>query len=91
MDAGNGLDRFGGVRNPETKYLIGVEMKIKYMREIKPEASDLFQSSQDLKDEMKVQYDLELDKDLKVLGGEWRRRGLNNVIRFRRRQGKYIE
>ena len=66
-------DVFSDVRedsiHPETKYIIGVIMEVEYAIETKP-THDLSFENDDSQNVTYI-YDLELDKDGKILGGEW--------------------
>lgn len=71
-------------RTPQTKYIVGVEMNmifVDYRFLNKKNAQD--SEMQKLKEKAFV-YDLELDKDGNIIGGEW----INKVVQ--RRQGRRI-
>jgi hypothetical protein len=66
-DAFKNKDRFQKYRNPETAYLVGVEMKLSYV--------DDNNSTPDIDTDSVIEvvyrYDLELNSQGKVTGGEW--------------------
>jgi hypothetical protein len=68
-------------RSPKTKFLVGVKTKVNYMYYLWPESKKDGRSQeydgagQDKLDDVTYQYDLELDENGVILGGEWGVRG----------------
>lgn len=65
-------DPFKSARNPETKYIVGVAMTLKYVDWEDPIMKETNYPSDDKISEMKFNYDLELNADFKIIGGQWR-------------------
>jgi hypothetical protein len=66
-------DPYAGFRktNSNLKKIVGVEMRVEYVVETSPNQSTYNSSQFDLDREVTYRYDLELDADGKILGGEW--------------------
>ena len=64
-------DPFVAFRSPKSVYLVGVDMVIDYTSETNPSHQDTDGPANDNVEQLHVRYDLELDKDYNVLGGEW--------------------
>lgn len=62
-------DPYKKVRAPKAEYIVGVEMAIEYVRENSPSRDE---DQEVFTQEVVYEYDLELDKDYKIIGGEWR-------------------
>jgi hypothetical protein len=64
-------------RSPDMKYLVGVKTKVNYMFYLWPESKqkgrsqDFDNAAQDKLDDQTYTYDLELDANGNILGGEW--------------------
>lgn len=69
---GAGKDPFFRYRHADTKYIIGVKSNVNYVDWKYPKRKDADSSSDDPIEDKKMLYDLELDKDLNVIGGQWR-------------------
>jgi hypothetical protein len=65
-------DPFKDARNPETKYIVGVHMILKYIDWEDPIMKETNSPADDSVSEMKFNYDLELDANFKIIGGQWR-------------------
>lgn len=68
-------------RNPKTKYLVGVYSTVEFMYYIWPEQnrdSSIDNASQDKLKGRVYSYDLELDENYNILGGEWGNRSKEN-------------
>lgn len=65
-------DPFHKHRAEATKYLVGVEMKLRYITETSPSHAKLDSNADDKTKVLKVRYDLELDANNQIIGGEWR-------------------
>ncbi len=75
-------DQFLDYRHPKAKYIVGVETKMYYMDYLKPirrlknsEAGDEIVTK-------RMMYDLELDADYNIIGGQWRATYVGEVDRF---------
>lgn len=66
---------FSKFRAPGTKYIIGVEMTANFLNNIDAEVREKFTSEDDRAGEETYTYDLELDANDNVIGGEWRING----------------
>ena len=64
-------DKFKKYRSDKTKYIVGIEMTVKYIVETKPRQLQRDSSYYDGIKEVTYRYDLELDSDKNVVGGEW--------------------
>ena len=73
---------FRKYRAPGTKYIIGVEMTAKFLNNIDAEVRESFSSEDDHWGEETYTYDLELDADYNVIGGEWRPQGRPDPTRI---------
>ncbi len=65
-------DPFKSARNPEAKYIVGVAMNLKYVNWEDPIMKETNSPSDDEISDMKFNYDLELDGEFKIVGGQWR-------------------
>lgn len=66
-------DPFAKQRHPRARWIVGVEMDIKYMgSDYSVNGKSTDDESDDRTDVMKVKYDLELAEDNTVVGGQWR-------------------
>ncbi len=65
-------DPFRPFRSPKIKGLVGVELKLWYMKENGPNHLATDGPSNDKYTEFKTRYDLELDENDNIVGGEWR-------------------
>jgi hypothetical protein len=65
-------DQFKQFRHPIAKYIIGVETEMTYMDYIKPRRKDTNSEEDDEEVDKKMYYDLELDTDYNIVGGQWR-------------------
>lgn len=64
-------DTFRKYRNSKAKYIVGVEMVVKYIVETAPTHRQHDSSKYDALKTAKYRYDLEVDSRGKILGGEW--------------------
>lgn len=64
-------DKFRKFRSSEAVYVVGVKMEVKYAVETHPTSSSWDNSSQDEHETAYYVYDLELDGNYNVIGGEW--------------------
>lgn len=65
-------DQFYDYRHPNAKYIIGVETKMKYMDYVKPKRQLTNSERDDEIVKKRMIYDLELDADYNIVGGQWR-------------------
>ena len=64
-------DKFKKYRDPKTKSIIGIEMKVKYIVETSPSHNQMDSAHYDGIKAVTYLYDLELDSNGNVIGGEW--------------------
>ena len=64
-------DKFKSYRNSNPYYVVGVEMTVQYMAENSPSTRKHDNENYDGVTTVKYRYDLELNKNGKILGGEW--------------------
>ncbi len=64
-------DRFSKYRPAGTKYLVGVNMVVSYQSETRATHHKENSEKNDKVKKMYLRYDLELDQNYQVLGGEW--------------------
>lgn len=65
------LDRFAKYRSPAAKYLCGIYMEMGYVVETAPRQAPEDGPEHDAIRWADYVYDLELDADLRIIGGEW--------------------
>lgn len=65
IETARGL-RLGAYRNPKTKYVLGIAMTILYLD------GGFVRGNMNNAKELSFEYDLELDSDYQIIGGEWR-------------------
>jgi Transglutaminase elicitor len=63
-------DKFSQYRSPTKEYIVGVEAKIDYQKSKVPEQEDRDSSGKELNSVI-YRYDLELDSNGIIIGGEW--------------------
>ncbi|MBC76709.1 MAG: hypothetical protein CME64_11905 [Halobacteriovoraceae bacterium] len=68
----NKKDQFFQFRHPKAEYIVGVKMVAKYMDYARPDREDTNSEDDDDVVNKKMYYDLELDKDYNIVGGQWR-------------------
>ena len=64
-------DNFSTFRDPNTVYLVGVDMSFQYINETNPSHEETDDASKDTVSNFHMKYELELDAGYNVLGGEW--------------------
>lgn len=64
-------DPYKKYRSPKAKYVVGVAMEVSYMGENRPVAEDFDVLNQDNMIMVDYFYDLELDEQGNIVGGEW--------------------
>lgn len=62
------IDKFKAYRAPNVKYIVGISMNLSYMIEVTPNHKE---GSVGVSRTVHYVYDLELDADQKIIGGEW--------------------
>lgn len=65
-------DPYVKFRDASVTYVVGVEMKLKYISETAPNHEVADGPANDKVKTLKLRYDIELDADYKIVGGEWR-------------------
>lgn len=65
-------DQFKKFRSPKAKYIVGVVNWMTYMDWHRPQRFLRDSESMDKTDTHKMYYDLELDEDYNIVGGQWR-------------------
>lgn len=64
-------DKYRTVRARGTDSIVGINMILQYAAENSPVARDRDNESYDVTSTVRYQYDLELDQDGRIIGGEW--------------------
>ena len=64
-------DVFKSYRQREARYVVGVEMDVAYLVETDPSHRTFDNPSKDMHRTVSYMYDLELDENYKIIGGEW--------------------
>lgn len=64
-------DPYKKYRSPKTKYIVGVALEVFYSVETRPTQRDDESEEYDQSNSAFYVYDLELDKDYNIVGGEW--------------------
>ena len=64
-------DPFKDARNRQTKFIVGVEMKLYYIDWEDPVMKETNSEEDDIVDDFTFRYDLELDSNYKIIGGQW--------------------
>lgn len=66
-------DKFKRFRSPQTRSVIGVSMLVSYIVEVNPTQREEDQAAYDSIQQVAYEYDLELDANDVIIGGEWYR------------------
>ncbi len=64
-------DKFKKYRSNNAKYIVGVEMNVGYIAETQPSHRTFDNASYDYVSRVTYRYDLELDAEGNIIGGEW--------------------
>lgn len=64
-------DKFRTFRSPNTKFVVGVQMTVSYVVETRPSHREDDNPSHDAIQQVDYYYDLELDANKNIIGGEW--------------------
>ena len=64
-------DRFAKYRSADARYFVGIGVKLAYVAETVPDDSEEDSAERDALKTVRYVYDLELDEDGVILGGEW--------------------
>lgn len=64
-------DKFVKFRSPKAKYVVGIMMEVNYMVETMPSKRNRDEEWMDASNTAYYVYDLELDAEKKIIGGEW--------------------
>lgn len=78
-------DRYAQNRHPKTKFLLGVKSKVKVIYYYWPEKNKDDEYDDESKDKVKEKeyvYDLELDENYNIVGGEWGDRSKEALVQY---------
>lgn len=64
-------DPYRATRSPKTKYIVGIWATVTYVDDVEPTDVIYDEPAQDLLTDSSYLYDLELDEDHNIIGGEW--------------------
>lgn len=64
-------DVFTAYRDEKTRYVVGVDMEVTYLAETDPTQNPSDNPEMDQHRRVSYMYDLELDQNFKIIGGEW--------------------
>ena len=64
-------DKFKKYRSPNTAYVVGIKMDVTYVVETEATHNEIDSANYDVTNEASYMYDLELDENMNVIGGEW--------------------
>lgn len=64
-------DPYASHRNPATEAVVGISMSVSYISENSPSPDLVDSAEMDSRSVVVYQYDLELDRDDNIIGGEW--------------------
>jgi hypothetical protein len=81
-------DNYRENRHPKTTHIVGVEMKLNYIKWEFPRKSESNSFKDDKIDDMNFNYDLELDANGDVIGGQWRVSRKGNKRLFKNKTGQ---
>jgi len=65
-------DQFFNFRNRSARYIVGVKTKMTYLDWARPRRAETDSEADDKEAEKEMLYDLELDQDGVIVGGQWR-------------------
>ncbi len=68
----NKNDQFRNLRHKDARYIVGVEATMIYLDYATPHREDKNSEADDYDVDKKMFYDLELDEDFNIVGGQWR-------------------
>ena len=77
-------DQFYSNRNPKAKYVVGVETTMTYLDYMKPNREETDDEKDDSEVDKTMLYDLELDADYNIVGGQWRAKYAGKILRKKR-------
>lgn len=64
-------DKFKKFRSPQAAYVVGIEMEVTYVVETTPNHNETDGPAEDATNSATYMYDLELDANMNIVGGEW--------------------
>jgi hypothetical protein len=64
-------DKFKKFRSKDAAYVVGVEMEVQYIVETEPTHDETNSARNDFVQSVTYMYDLELNKNKEIIGGEW--------------------
>ncbi|MBT4793180.1 MAG: hypothetical protein HON90_16525 [Halobacteriovoraceae bacterium] len=65
-------DQFKKFRSPRAKYIVGVETEMTYLDWVRPKRRKTNNERNDVEVKKSMMYDLELDENYDIVGGQWR-------------------
>lgn len=71
LSDGGFKDKFSKWRAPNARSVVGIAMKLTYIKETQPTHAKIDREAKDYKVAVNYLYDLELDDNNKIIGGEW--------------------
>lgn len=77
-------DQFAKFRNPETRFIVGVKTEMVYLDWARPKRRDTNSEEDDCEVAKSMLYDLELDANGNIIGGQWRTTEVGKGGRSRR-------
>jgi len=85
-------DQFFAFRNKEATHVVGVRLEMSYINWNRPTRSATDDESMDETREIEMIYDLELDKNGNIIGGQWRatETGKANIFNAERKQPDFF-
>ena len=66
-----GEDRFKAYRSPSARFIVGLQMQLSYIAETNPRHQAVDGADNDRVRRVEYVYDLELDANRQIIGGEW--------------------
>lgn len=81
-------DQFKFARHKNAKYIVGVETTMTYLNYVKPRRVEEDSEEEDDMVDKKMLYDLELDKNYNIVGGQWRAVKVGQVAQSRSSRGR---
>jgi hypothetical protein len=64
-------DKFKTYRSSDARFIVGINMSVQYLVETSPSQDEYDDESDDGLRSVSYQYDLELDENMQIIGGEW--------------------
>lgn len=85
-------DQFKAFRNPEATHIVGVRTTMTYINWKRPKREKYDNESMDEERDIEMVYDIELNKDGVIVGGQWRatETGSSNLFNSERKQPDFF-